>query len=141
MRSYIIHAVAALIVAALTWTLIASPRIELAETKLEHSEQLSAERLQVINGLSEQLSKALILEQKNRETLAQIAQQSRAQARALQELKQNDEAIYDYLRQPVPDALGRLYQRAETTEPSNYRAEHMPVNTVQSAEAVSIEDK
>lgn len=142
MRSYIIYAVSALVVAALAWTLIASPRIELAETKLEHSERLSTERLQVINGLSEQLSKALILEQQNRETLAQIAQQSRAHNQALQELKRNDETIFDYLREPVPAELGRLYQRPETADPSRYRAaQDVPVDTVRASGAPSATNK
>ena len=142
MRNLIFYGLAAVLASWLAWSLIASPRIELAETKLEHAEQLSAERLQVINGLSGQLSKALILEQQNRETLAQIAQQSRAHNQALEELKRNDKTIFDYLREPVPAELGRLYQRPETADPSRYRAaQDVPVDTVPASSTSSATNK
>ena len=44
------------------------------------------------------------------------------QAKAFEELKRNDQAIADYLAGPVPAALGRLYERHETTDPAAYRA-------------------
>jgi hypothetical protein len=42
--------------------------------------------------------------------------------RNLEELKRNDKAISDYLRQPVPTAIGMRYARPETTDPAAYRA-------------------
>lgn len=42
--------------------------------------------------------------------------------RAIQEAKENDQAIRDYLAQPVPDAIGRLFVRPETTDPVLWRA-------------------
>lgn len=148
MRSYLTYALAALAVAVLTWVLVASPRIELSETKLEHvqerlanEQRTSSEHLNVIQALSEQLSKTLVLEQKNREMLAQIAQQSRAQNHALQELKRNDETIFDYLRQPVPAELGSLYQRPATTDPSTYRATDLSAGAMHSAGARTDTDK
>ncbi|MBV4524320.1 hypothetical protein KVG88_30060 [Pseudomonas sp. SWRI74] len=48
--------------------------------------------------------------------------QSALISRNLEELKRNDKAIADYLRQPVPVALGLRYARPETTDPAAYRA-------------------
>ncbi len=128
MQRLIIYAVSALVVAALTWWLIASPRIELAQTHLGHAQQqladagqLDQERVAIIEAQSQQLAGVLAAELKNRELLQALANQSRAQSQALEELKRNDETIAEYLRAPVPASLGRLYQRATTTDPSAYR--------------------
>lgn len=128
MQRLIIYAISALAVAALTWWLIASPRIELAQTHLDHAQQqltaaglLDQERVAIIEAQSQQLAGVLAAELKNRELLQALANQSRAQSQALEELKRNDETIAEYLRSPVPADLGRLYQRNETTDPSAYR--------------------
>ena len=128
MQRLIIYAISALVVAALTWWLIASPRIELAQTQFDHAQQqltaaglLDQERVAIIEAQSQQLAGVLAAELKNRELLQTLANQSRAQSQALEELKRNDETIAEYLRSPVPAGLGRLYQRAETTDPSAYR--------------------
>ena len=128
MQRLIIYAISALAVAALTWWLIASPRIELAQTHLDHAQQkldaagqLDQERVAIIEAQSQQLAGVLAAELKNRELLQALANQSRAQSQALEELKRNDETIAEYLRAPVPASLGRLYQRATTTDPSAYR--------------------
>ena len=128
MQRLIIYAVSALVVAALTWWLIASPRIELAQTHLGHVQQqldaagqLDQERVAVIEAQSQQLAGVLAAELKNRELLQELANQSSAQSLALEDLKRNDETIAEYLRAPVPGSLGRLYQRAATTDPSAYR--------------------
>ena len=128
MQRLIIYAVSALAVSMLTWWLIASPRIELAQTQLDHAHQqlaaaglLDRERVAVIESQSEQLAGVLIAELKNRELLQTLTNQSRAQSQALEELKRNDETIAEYLRAPVPASIGRLYQRAATTDPSAYR--------------------
>ncbi len=50
-----------------------------------------------------------------------LARQGDAHRRAIEELKRNDQAIADYLRMPVPGALGLRYARGETTDPARYR--------------------
>jgi len=128
MRNLSLYVMAASAGAAALWLLVAAPRIELAQVQLdnalariESAERLDAERIAVIQAQAGQLSNALVAELKNRELLAQIASQNREHAAALQELKRNDKAITDYLHQPVPAGLGRLYQRTETTDPAAYR--------------------
>ena len=128
MQRLIIYAAAALVAAAATWWLIALPRIELAQTQLDHAHQqlaaaglLDRERVAVIESQSEQLAGVLIAELKNRELLQTLTNQSRAQSQALEELKRNDETIAEYLRAPVPASIGRLYQRTAKTDPSTYR--------------------
>lgn len=39
---------------------------------------------------------------------------------AIKQVKENDQAVRDYLSQPVPDALGRLFIRSATTDPRLY---------------------
>lgn len=149
MRKLSLYALTALAGAAALWLLIAAPRIELAQDrlasaqgKIKAAELLDENRLAVIQAQAGQLSSMLQAETKNRELLAQLASQSRAHTAALQELKQNDEAIYDYLRQPVPDALGRLYQRPEATDPSSYRAaQTVSADTVHASGAPSAANK
>ena len=50
-----------------------------------------------------------------------IASQAEAQRAGFEELKRNDQAVRDYLRGRVPDALGVRYQRSATTDPAAYR--------------------
>lgn len=49
----------------------------------------------------------------------------------IQEVKENDQAVRDYLAQPVPDSLGRLFIRPETTDPTLYRAPYDEGRAVQ----------
>ena len=128
MQRLIIYATAALAIAAATWWLIALPRIELAElnhttaaAKVIELQQLDDQRVALIQNQQLQILEITENERRNRELLQTIAGQSRAQSRALEELKRNDETIAEYLRSPVPADLGRLYQRASTTGPSAYR--------------------
>ena len=128
MQRMIIYAGAALAVAALTWWLIALPRIELAElnhataaAKVTELQQLDDQRVALIQNQQLQILEITENERRNRELLQTIAGQSRAQSRAIEELKRNDETIAEYLRAPVPASLGRLYQRTATTDPSTYR--------------------
>lgn len=128
MQRLIIYVISALAVATLTWWLIASPRIELAQTHLDHAQQqlaaagqLDQERVVIIEAQSQQLAGVLAAELKNRELLQALANQSRTQSQALEELKRNDETIAEYLRAPVPASLGRLYHRTATTNPGAYR--------------------
>lgn len=140
----IIAAVTALVI----WFLVAAPRIELAElgqaiadTKVLELQRLDVERVHLIQNQQLQILDITENERRNRELLQTIAGQSRAQSRALQELKQNDETIADYLRTVVPTDLGRLYQRTATTDPGTYRQPpSMPTNAVYSASSPSIGD-
>jgi len=128
MQRLIIYAAAVFAIASGTWWLIALPRIELAE--LNHTvstdrvaalELLDEQRVALIRDQQLQILDIIENERRNRELLQTIAGQSRAQSRALQELKQNDETIADYLRGAVPVELGRLYQRTATTDTGAYR--------------------
>lgn len=128
MQRLILYVSAALAVAALTWWLIALPRIELAELnhtiatdRVAELERLDDQRVELIKHQQSQIIETQENERRNRELLQTIAGQSRAQSRALEELKRNDETIAEYLRSPVPADLGRLYERTETTDTSAYR--------------------
>ena len=141
MRNLSLYALVAVSAAIGLWLLAAAPRIELAQTQLdnalariESAERLDVERIAVIQAQADQLSNVLVAEIKNRELLPQIASQNREHAAALQELKRNDKAITDYLHQPVPAGLGRLYQRTETTDPAAYRQpSDVPADSVRDA--------
>lgn len=128
MSRAMIYTAIALTVAAATWFLVATPRIELAE--LNHSiatervavlEQLDVQRVDLIRDQQLQIIEITENERRNRELLQTIAGQSRAQSRALEELRRNDETIAEYLRSAVPVELGRLYKRTGTTDPGAYR--------------------
>ncbi len=146
MQRLMIYAIGALVVAGLTWWLVAVPRIELAElgqatadTKVIELQLLNDQRTDLIRDQQLQILDITENERRNRELLQTIAGQSRAQSRALKELQQNDQTIADYLRTGVPADLGRLYQRTATTDPSTYRQpSSMPANTVHSASTPSI---
>lgn len=149
MRNLSLYAMAASAGAAALWLLVAAPRIDLAQERLDNAlarietaELLDAERVAVIEAQASQLSSVLVAENKNRELLAQIASQGRAHAQALQELKRNDETITEYLRSPVPAGLGRLYRRSETTEPAAYRQpSDVPTDSVLAASQADAGDE
>ena len=149
MSRAMIYTAIALTVAASTWLLIAIPRIELAE--LNHSiatervaelQRLDVERVELIRDQQLQILEITENERRNRELLQTIAGQSRAQSRALEELKRNDETIAEYLHGAVPRDLGRLYERTATTDPSDYR-KPLKVRTdpVPAASTPSVNDK
>lgn len=128
MSRAMVYAAAVIASAVLTWWLVAMPRIELAElnhstaaAKVAELQQLDVQRVETIEKQQAQLTAVTENELRNRELLQSIAGQSRAQSRALQELKRNDETIAEYLRGTVPADLGRLYQRTATTNPRDYR--------------------
>lgn len=148
MRSLYTAGLLAAAAVAAAWLLVFAPRLELASTRLDHAgqqladaRQLDAERVTIIKAQADQLGHVLLAEQENRELLAQIASQGRAHARTLQELKKNDETVLEYLSQPVPAGIGRLYQRAETTDPSAYRAVAVPADSVPDASQASTDNK
>lgn len=138
MLKYLVTAAASI---ALSYWLIAAPRIELAQSHLKVAHQqlaaaslLDMERVSVIEAQSTQIGLALSSELKNRELLQTLSNQSRAQTSALKDLQRNDKTITEYLQQLVPSSLGRLYQRTETTVPEDYRQHSaMPSDGVRTA--------
>ena len=142
------YAIIAAITVAALWFLVAAPRIDLAE--LNHSiatervaalELLDEQRINLIQYQQLQILEITENERRNRELLQTIAGQGRAQSRALEELKRNDETISDYLRSAVPADIGRLYQRTETTDPGTYRqSPSVPADAVRYAGAGTVAD-
>ena len=149
MQRLIIYASTALAIAAATWWLIALPRIELAElnhataaAKVTELQQLDDQRVALIQNQQLQILEITENERRNRELLQTIAGQNRAQSRAIEELKRNDETIAEYLRSPVPADLGRLYQRTTTTSPGDYRQpSELRTDTVPAASTASTSDQ
>lgn len=142
------YAIIAAVVCIAAWFLIAAPRIELAElnharaaAKVVELQQLDEQRVDLIQHQQLQILEITDNERRNRELLQTMAGQGRAQSRALEELKRNDESIADYLRTAVPADLGRLYQRTATTDPSAYRQPpSTPTNAVYPACSPNIGD-
>ncbi|POA45564.1 hypothetical protein C1893_23190 [Pseudomonas sp. MPR-ANC1] len=87
-------------------------------TLTEHNELL-AQALNDRTLVQEQLAQ---VSQATRQMESTLATQSAQINRNFDELKRNDKEIADYLRQPVPAALGLRYARPETTDPVAYRA-------------------
>lgn len=134
--------------AGLTWWGLA-PRIEQQVARADQAEQQAADRQRLIDlqagVLAEQqrqIGAVTELEQQLRQ-LGQTVTRNAAQQRAtLEELIRHDQATADYLRAAVPAALGRLYQRPETTEPAAYRGpDLLPADPVPPADAVGAGDQ
>lgn len=128
--------------AALTWWGLA-PRIDLQAARADQAEQHRAEAQQLIDlqagVLAEQqrkLGAVSDLEQQLRALNQTVTRNAQAQSRAIEELIRHDQATADYLRAAVPAALGRLYQRPETTDPAAYRSpDPLPADPVPPAGA------
>ena len=113
--------------AALVWWGLA-PRIDRQADRADRAEQSLSDAEGMINlqagVLAEQqrqIGQVTELDRQMRELTRDIHQSAAAQAAAIEELKRHDQAVADYLRNPVPAALGRLYERHETTDPRAYR--------------------
>lgn len=131
LRMWVVLGLLAVLVAGTagaTWWAI-SPRIELQSTRADRAEQdLDRER-----ALTDLQARVLEAQQADFERLGRVELQMQqlgqtiqrnasAHNRALEELKRNDQAIVDYLAQPVPAGLGLLYARPDTTDPAAYTA-------------------
>lgn len=114
--------------AGLAWWVIA-PRIDLQEARADAAER----QLQEARASVERLSQQLVRQQATLDQLAEIERRlqqlgqtvnrnTSAQSAAFEELKRNDREIAAYLAGPVPGALGRLYERPETTDPAAWHA-------------------
>ncbi|OPE26862.1 hypothetical protein APB19_31065, partial [Pseudomonas aeruginosa] len=69
-----------------------------------------------------QLGRVAEIERQTRQLGQALEVQGTRHAAALRELKENDQAVRDWLRAGIPAVLGRMYARPETTDPSAYRA-------------------
>ena len=114
--------------AGVTWWGL-SPRIALQEQRAGTAERDLAEaqamvELQAGVLVSQQqlLGDLADIDRRMQQLGQTVTRNASAQAKAFEELKRNDQAIADYLASPVPSALGRLYERPETTDPAAYRA-------------------
>lgn len=89
--------------------------------QLAAEQQRTAEQAGVIAEQRAQLKQAQTADRLFR-TLAQtIAKDGDVTRNALQELKENDQAIADYLAGVVPPAYGVQFARPETTDPTQYK--------------------
>lgn len=94
---------------------------------LDREREWSADRQRVIAEL-------LVIRNEMAEVRSTIDKNDRAARKALQELKENDKEVRDYLAQPVPASVGVLYKREATTDPAKYRASgSVPAQAVPSA--------
>lgn len=134
--------------AALAWWGLA-PRIDRQADRADQAEQLAADRQGLIDlqaGVlveqQRQIGAVTDLEQQLRALNQTVTRNTQAQSRALEELKRNDKETADYLRAVVPAALGRLYQRPETTDPAAYRSpDPLPADPVPPAGAAGAADQ
>ena len=116
----------ALLGAVLVWWGL-SPRIDLqaqradrAELSLADAERMIGLQAGVLAEQQRQIGQVTELDRQFRKLTRDIHQNAAAQAAAIEELKRHDQEVADYLRTPVPAALGRLYERPETTDPAAY---------------------
>lgn len=114
--------------AGVTWWVI-SPRLDLqteratrAEQDLVDEREMTALQARVLEAQQGQFEWLAAVELSMQQLGQRIDKNTTIQARALEELKRNDQAIVDYLAQPVPVGLGLLYARPETTDPAAYTA-------------------
>lgn len=96
-------------------------RAELAEQQRDEKQGLIDLQGGVLAEQQRQLALLGDIDVTTRQLGLTLTRQGAAQARAIEELKRHDQAIADYLRLPVPAALGLRYARGETTDPARYR--------------------
>lgn len=128
-RVWVVLGLAAALVAGTagaTWW-VASPRIDLQTQRADRAEQdlgreqdLTALQARVLEAQQGQFERLAAVELSMQQLGQTIQRNASAHNRALEELKRNDQAIVDYLAQPVPAGLGLLYARPETTDPAAY---------------------
>ncbi len=107
-----------------------SPRIGLQSARADHAEQALATSQQLVERQADvlaeqqkQIGQVTALDQRMRALEQTITRNAQAQSRALEELKRHDQAVADYLAAAVPAALGWLYERPETTDPTAYHSQ------------------
>ena len=101
---------------------IEAQRADTAQADLAQAEQMIELQAGVLAQQQKTLGDLAELERRM-QLLGQAVDRNRAaQVAAFAELKRNDKAVSDYLAGVVPAALGRLYERPETTDPAAYTA-------------------
>ncbi|WVK93853.1 hypothetical protein SA496_01310 [Pseudomonas sp. JS3066] len=105
------------------------PRIELEAQRAAHAEgeladekELTALQARVLERQQQDIGVITDLERRMRQIGQAVDRNASAQAVAIEELKAHDQSVTDYLRTAVPVALGRLYERPDTTDPAAYRS-------------------
>ncbi|EOG5640774.1 hypothetical protein ACRCP3_26890 [Pseudomonas aeruginosa] len=100
----------------------------LAESSAAHlAKTLESERergkflTQVIDEQRAQLGRMTEAAQLFRTLTQKIDKDTAAMRRTLQELKENDQAVAEYLRGAVPDVYGVQFARPETIDPAEYQ--------------------
>jgi LysB family phage lysis regulatory protein len=115
-----------------------SPRIGLQSARADHAEQALADSQKLVERQADvlaeqqkQIGQVTALDQRMRALEQTVNRNAEAQSRALEELKRHDQAVADYLAAAVPAALGRLYERPETTDPTAYHSpDRLPADPV-----------
>jgi len=122
------------VVLAAGWWAV-SPRFELqrlradtAERDLAKADELIQVQARVLEGQQQEMGRIAEIGRGLELLRQQVDRNANDQSQALEELKQNDQTIRQYLSEHVPVELGLLYARPATTDPAAYRSE----STVQS---------
>lgn len=89
--------------------------------QLTAEQQRTAEQAGVIADQRAQLKQVQAADRLFRSLAQTIAKDGDVTRNALQELKENDQAIADYLAGAVPVAYGVQFARPETTDPTQYK--------------------
>ncbi|ARH18071.1 hypothetical protein AO946_37180 [Pseudomonas aeruginosa] len=106
-------------------------RAEAAETERDRKQQMIDLQAGVLAEQQRQLGRVAEIERQTRQLGQALEIQGTRHAAALRELKENDQAVRDWLRAGIPAGLGRMYARPETTDPSAYRAaDQVPADAV-----------
>ncbi|MGK8435766.1 hypothetical protein ACRS3X_17015 [Ectopseudomonas hydrolytica] len=103
---------------------IEARRADKAQGDLLKAEQLIELQAGVLAQQQKTLGDLAEIERRMQQLGQVVARNHAAHAAAFAELKRNDQAVADYLTGAVPAALGRLYERPETTDPAAYAAPH-----------------
>lgn len=103
---------------------IEARRADTAQANLGKAEQLIELQADVLAQQQKTLGDLAEIERRLQLVGQAVDRNRAAQAAAFAELKRNDKAVADYLAGAVPAALGRLYERPETTDPAAYTAPH-----------------
>ena len=99
-----------------------SQRADTAERSLAAAEQMVELQAGVLAAQQQTLGRLADIERRMQQLGQTIDRNQAAHSAAIEELKRNDQTVRDYLATAVPAALGRLYQRPETTDPAAYTA-------------------
>lgn len=93
-------------------------RADVAAQERDRNQQMIDLQAGVLAEQQRQLGRVAEIERQTRQLGQALEVQGTRHAAALRELKENDQAVRDWLRA----GLGRMYARPETTDPSAYRA-------------------